>query len=42
MNDEIRALSSQFAADPGSLVFLRLGEVLRTGGQVEAGGGVGG
>ncbi len=36
MTEDIRALSAQFAADPGSLVFLRLGEALRHRGQVDA------
>jgi tetratricopeptide (TPR) repeat protein len=34
--DEIRALSAQLAQDPGSLVFLRLGELLRRKGQFDA------
>jgi predicted regulator of Ras-like GTPase activity (Roadblock/LC7/MglB family) len=33
--DEIRALSDQLAADPSSLVFLPLGEVLRRRGQLD-------
>jgi tetratricopeptide (TPR) repeat protein len=36
MADEIRALSSQLAQDPQSLVFLRLGEALRRKGQLDA------
>lgn len=36
MTEDIRALSAQFAADPSSLVFLRLGEALRHRGQVDA------
>ena len=36
MTEDIRALSAQFAADPSSLVFLRLGEALRQRGQVDA------
>ena len=36
MFDEIKALSSQLAQDPDSLVFLRLGELLRRKGQLEA------
>ena len=36
MTEDIRALSAQFAADPSSLVFLRLGEALRHRGQAEA------
>lgn len=36
MTEDIRALSSQFAADPSSLVFLRLGEALRQRGQLDA------
>jgi len=34
--EEIRALSAQYAADPSSLVFLRLGEVLRAHGQTDS------
>lgn len=34
--DEIRALSAQLAQDPGSLLFLRLGEALRRKGQLDA------
>jgi tetratricopeptide (TPR) repeat protein len=37
VTEDIRALSAQFAADPSSLVFLRLGEALRHRGQVDAG-----
>jgi len=36
VTEEIRALSAQYAADPSSLVFLRLGEVLRAGGHTDA------
>src|SRR5437899_12694649 len=36
MADEIKKLSSQLARDPDSLVFLRLGELLRLKGQFEA------
>ena len=36
MADDIRALSTQLAEDPQSLVFLRLGEALRRKGQLEA------
>jgi len=36
MADDIRALSTQLAQDPHSLVFLRLGEALRRKGQLEA------
>ena len=36
MLDEIMTLSSQLAQDPDSLVFLRLGELLRRKGQLEA------
>lgn len=36
MTEDIRALSAQFAADPSSLVFLRLGEALRQRGQSDA------
>ncbi len=36
MTEDIRALSAQFAADPSSLVFLRLGEALRHRGQTDA------
>jgi predicted regulator of Ras-like GTPase activity (Roadblock/LC7/MglB family) len=36
VTEDIRALSAQFAADPSSLVFLRLGEALRHRGQVDA------
>src|SRR5256885_1193531 len=35
MPDEIKALSSQLAQDPDSLVFLRLGELLRHKGQLD-------
>src|SRR5512145_2583020 len=35
MPDEIRALSAQLAQDPHSLVFLRLGELLRRKGQLD-------
>ncbi len=35
MPDDIRQLSAQLAQDPGSLVFLRLGELLRRKGQVD-------
>ena len=37
MTEDIRALSAQYAADPTSLVFLRLGEALRLRGQLDAG-----
>ena len=36
MPDDIRALSAQLAQDPASLVFLRLGELLRQRGQLDA------
>ena len=36
MADEIKKLSSQLAQDPDSLVFLRLGELLRHKGQLDA------
>ncbi len=36
MSDDIRALTTQLAADPASLVFLPLGETLRRRGQLEA------
>jgi tetratricopeptide (TPR) repeat protein len=36
VTDDIRALSAQYAADPSSLVFLRLGEALRHRGQTDA------
>ncbi len=36
MADDVKALSSQLAQDPDSLVFLRLGEMLRLKGQVDA------
>lgn len=36
MTEDIRALSAQYAADPSSLVFLRLGEALRQRGQADA------
>jgi len=36
MLEEIKTLSSQLAQDPDSLVFLRLGELLRQKGQLEA------
>src|SRR2546422_11266386 len=35
MPDEIKTLSSQLAQDPDSLVFLRLGELLRHKGQLD-------
>ncbi|MBL8978608.1 MAG: roadblock/LC7 domain-containing protein [Gemmatimonadetes bacterium] len=35
MTEDIRALSAQYAADPSSLVFLRLAEALRQRGQLE-------
>lgn len=35
MTEEIRQLSAQYAADPSSLVFLRLGEALRANGQTD-------
>src|SRR5437773_11028059 len=36
MSDDIRAMTSELARDPGSLVFLRLAETLRDRGQVDA------
>ncbi len=36
MTEDIRALSAQYAADPSSLIFLRLSEALRLRGQMEA------
>lgn len=36
MNDDVRALTAQLAADPASLVFLPLGEALRRRGQHDA------
>jgi len=36
MPDDIKALSAQLAQDPASLVFLRLGELLRQRGQLDA------
>ncbi len=36
MNDDVRALTSELARDPGSLVFLDLAEVLRRRGQLDA------
>jgi len=36
MPDDIKALSAQLARDPASLVFLRLGELLRQRGQLDA------
>ncbi|MFI5208840.1 MAG: tetratricopeptide repeat protein [Gemmatimonadales bacterium] len=36
MSDDIRALTAQVAADPGSLVFLELAEALRRQGQLDA------
>src|SRR5204862_314637 len=36
MADEVKTLSSQLAQDPDSLVFLRLGELLRKKGQFDA------
>src|SRR5438874_988437 len=36
MADEVKTLSSQLAQDPDSLVFLRLGELLRQKGQFDA------
>jgi tetratricopeptide (TPR) repeat protein len=36
MSDEIRDLTAELARDPGSLVFLRLGEALRLQGQLDA------
>ena len=35
MPDEIKTLSSQLAQDPDSLVFLRLGELLRQKGHLD-------
>jgi predicted regulator of Ras-like GTPase activity (Roadblock/LC7/MglB family) len=36
MSDDIRALTSELARDPGSMVFIRLAEALRVRGQTEA------
>ena len=36
MTDDIRSMSAALAADPGNLVFLELGEVLRRRGQLDA------
>ena len=36
MRDDVKSLSSQLAQDPDSLVFLRLGELLRAKGQLDA------
>jgi predicted regulator of Ras-like GTPase activity (Roadblock/LC7/MglB family)/predicted Zn-dependent protease len=36
VSDDVRALTAQLAADPGSLVFLPLGEALRRRGQLDA------
>ena len=36
MTEDIRALSAQYAADPSSLIFLRLAEALRLRGQTDA------
>jgi tetratricopeptide (TPR) repeat protein len=36
MADDVRAMTAELARDPTSLVFLRLGEVLRLRGQIEA------
>ena len=36
MTEDIRTLSAQYAADPSSLVFLRLGEALRQRAQLDA------
>ena len=36
MSDDVRALTAQLAADPGSLVFLPLGETLRRRGQLDS------
>jgi predicted regulator of Ras-like GTPase activity (Roadblock/LC7/MglB family) len=36
MSDDIRAMTSELARDPTSMVFLRLGEALRVRGQVDA------
>ncbi|MEO8635499.1 MAG: roadblock/LC7 domain-containing protein [Gemmatimonadales bacterium] len=36
MTEDIRALSAQYAADPSSLIFLRLAEALRQRGQADA------
>src|SRR5438046_7684972 len=36
MADEVKTLSSQLAQDPDSLVFVRLGEMLRQKGQFDA------
>src|SRR5256712_12826033 len=36
MADDVKALSAQLAQDPASLVFLRLGELLRQRGQLDA------
>jgi tetratricopeptide (TPR) repeat protein len=35
VSDDIRSMSAELAADPTSLVFLRLGEALRQGGRLE-------
>jgi tetratricopeptide (TPR) repeat protein len=40
VTDDIRSLTAQLAADPTSLVFLRLGEALRQRGQLDAAGKV--
>jgi tetratricopeptide (TPR) repeat protein len=36
MADDIKAMTAELARDPGSLVFLKLGEALRARGQIEA------
>lgn len=36
MADDIKAMTAELARDPASLVFLKLGEALRTRGQIEA------
>jgi tetratricopeptide (TPR) repeat protein len=36
MTDDVRALTAELARDPNSLAFLRLGEALRTRGQLDA------
>lgn len=36
MNNDLKAMSQEFAGDPDSMVFLRLGEALRVRGQPEA------
>ncbi|MBI3081327.1 MAG: hypothetical protein HYY94_00135, partial [Gemmatimonadetes bacterium] len=36
MTDDVRALSAELARDPGSLVFVALGEALRVRGRLDA------